>query len=122
MSLMSDRLERRRHERAEVTGNVQLRFGSRAAEARLVDLSVSGLSCLTDAGSAPPDGATGQVTLHLADQDHTMSASVARRFTADDGERIGLQFVDTAPSVVRSIEEFLATLLDAGHTDAEPIN
>jgi methyl-accepting chemotaxis protein len=118
MSLMSDRLERRRHERVEVSGNVKLSFGARQSEGRLVDLSVSGLSYVTDAAGAPTMGARGSVTLNLGDQEHTVPASVARRFTADDGERIGLQFVDTTPSAAQSIEVFIAMLLDSEAADA----
>jgi methyl-accepting chemotaxis protein len=121
MSLMSDRLERRHHERAEVSGNVNLRFGTRATEGRLIDLSVSGLSCVTDAASAPADGAQVEVTVRLAEQEHAVSAMVARRFPSDDGERIGLQFVDPATAFVRAIENVLAGLLDAGPgSDASP--
>jgi methyl-accepting chemotaxis protein len=117
MSLMSDRLERRRHERVEVSGNVKLSFGARESEGRLVDLSVSGLSYVTKEADAPSMGARGTVTLNLGDQEQIVPAVVARRFTADDGERIGLQFVDTNPPVAQSIEAFIAMLLDSEAAD-----
>jgi len=116
MSQLSEKLERRRHERVEVSGGVELRFGGATINARMHDLSSSGLMCITDAAAAPQEGARVEVTLNVGEQQHVVQAVVMRRFTADNGERLGLEFVDVAAGVVQSIENFLAVLL---HSDDE---
>jgi methyl-accepting chemotaxis protein len=117
MARLSDRLERRSHERVEVSGAVQLRFGATTIEARLHDLSVGGILCETEAGVSPGVGTQGEVSLHVGDQQQTIAAVVMRRYATDDSERLGLGFVGVQPATVQAIEAFLAGLL----TDDDPV-
>jgi methyl-accepting chemotaxis protein len=114
MSQLSDTLERRRHERADVAGHVELKFGGATIGGGMHDLSSSGLMCVIDATGAPREGHPVSVTLNVGEQRYEVQTVVKRRFTADDGERLGLEFVDIDAGLARSIEAFLATLL---HSD-----
>jgi methyl-accepting chemotaxis protein len=119
MAQLADRLERRSHERVEVSGGVQLRFGGTTVEARLHDLSVGGLLCETDAGAGvlPDVGTRAEVSLNVGDHQQTIAAVVMRRYAADESERLGLGFVGIQPPMVQAIEAFLAGLL----SDDDPV-
>jgi methyl-accepting chemotaxis protein len=116
MSQLSETLERRRHDRVEVTGNVELNFGGATISGRMHDLSSSGLMGVLDAAGAPQEGARVEVRLNVGEQQHVVQSLVKRRFTAADGERLGLEFVDVDASLAQSIEGFLAALLHSDET------
>ena len=114
MSALATQLERRQHDRVSTTGRVQLRFGGQTIEARMHDLSVSGLLCAADPASPlPAEGDSVEVVLSLGtgQQEHTLQAQVARRFSGSDGAQLGLDFTQLTPKVGQAIDEFLAGLL-----------
>jgi len=70
--------------------------------------------CATAAGAAPPVGSEVQLTLSISAQQCEVSAKVARRIPADDGEYVGLEFVKVTPDFTRSVAEYLRTVLHDG--------
>ena len=114
MSALASQLERRQHDRVSLTGSVQVRFDGRTIDARLHDLSVSGLLCLAgpEAAPLPAERSPVEVVLRLGEERYPLTAVVARRLRGADGEHLGLEFAPLELRVSQAIREFIAGLLN----------
>jgi methyl-accepting chemotaxis protein len=121
MSQITDKLERRRHERVGVTGGCAVRFGGQSFEARLLDLSISGMQIAMEAPANVGEKAGIEIDLTVGGKRHTVRGTIVRRFVAGDEqgdrtERFGIQFTEPSLDVVADIERVLADLLDHKET------
>jgi methyl-accepting chemotaxis protein len=123
MSMLTDKLERRREERVDVNGTGVVRAGSSSWPVGLLDLSPGGVLCVTDPNttkSSPPPEQDSPVGIEMQLGSHSLavSATINRRSVEDDGVHLGLEFKDQGPGVVGPINAFLAAVL----TERDPLS
>jgi methyl-accepting chemotaxis protein len=111
LAQVTDRLERRRHSRAAVEGQVALQLGGERVEADLLDLSVSGLRCGFRDGRRPPAGTDLDLTLSLGGEELTVHGRAVRHIDAEDSDELGVEFVEPDPHRVARIGDYLRALL-----------
>ncbi|MER7005320.1 methyl-accepting chemotaxis protein [Dactylosporangium sp. NPDC000555] len=113
LSQVTDRLERRRHDRAAVVGTMTVRAGEDSHTVEMLDLSASGVRCAAPPGWHPSPGAPVELTLDLGDQRTSARGRVVRILDGDDGEEIGMEFLRLDPAAEAGIEAYLEHLLGA---------
>ncbi len=117
MSSLTERLERRQHERVAISGQVRLHADGRTVPADLTDLSEGGMRCVLvcrageDGGlDRPVDGRT--LDLELLFDEHVARARAEVTHHSRQGEQVqlGLQFLDPSAQLLSRIREQLAGL------------
>jgi methyl-accepting chemotaxis protein len=119
MATLTDRLERREHERVPAMGDVNLLVNGRWLAARLADVSKGGLRCIVQAAAAPGTGDVIDVEIQLGDGPLTLPARVVRRLVAQADAQLGLAFDAPPPALARRLASYVDTLtpaLPAGST------
>ncbi|MGI5184676.1 methyl-accepting chemotaxis protein [Dactylosporangium sp. CA-152071] len=111
LAQVTDRLERRRHNRAAVEGTVLLGHGTMQAEADLLDLSVSGLRCAAKSGWRPPLESVVDLTLTLGTERLRLQGRAVRHLDTDTAGEVGIEFVKPPPQTVATIARYITTLL-----------
>ncbi|MFF5227911.1 methyl-accepting chemotaxis protein [Dactylosporangium sp. NPDC000521] len=111
LAQVTDRLERRRHNRAAVEGTVMLSQGPTRAEADLLDLSVSGLRCAAKSGWRPPLESVVDLTLTLGTEQLHLQGRAVRHLDTDTAGEVGIEFVKPPPQTVTTIARYITTLL-----------
>jgi methyl-accepting chemotaxis protein len=106
MSELTERLERRHHDRIAASGPLVLRLSGRPAPhpARLIDLSRGGLRCAVDTDLQVSTGDAVEVELKLDDSTVKVHARVMH---LGRGE-VGLQFLAPDPTVAARIDSYMA--------------
>jgi methyl-accepting chemotaxis protein len=102
MATLTDKLERRQHERAGTTGAVSLRSGGQSYDAQLLDLSVAGARVV--AASSIPLRASVEVelTMDLEGTSVSVPARIVYREQDSEWTRIGLSFLAPASGVLQA--------------------
>lgn len=111
LAQVTDRLERRRHNRAAVEGTVLLTQGTLQAEADLLDLSISGLRCAAKSGWRPELETVVDLTLLLGAERLKLQGRAVRHLETDTAGEVGIEFVQPPPAVVATIGRYITTLL-----------
>jgi methyl-accepting chemotaxis protein len=109
MSRVSERLERRRHERVRAIGDVDLVCHGRTYEAQLADISESGMRCRLDEDGGPSDGELADVTVTLPDGPLRLLTQVVRAAGADFDGQCGLEFRGVDDAVTARLRAYVAT-------------
>jgi methyl-accepting chemotaxis protein len=125
MSQLTDRLERRRHQRVLAEGLAVFRVGGRPLTGQLLDLSRGGLLCVLEEPTGLGVGAVVDLELHLGDRRLSARGRVIRRETDESGagEQVGLEFEGLDQGAGTSIDAYLSELLgpgEAGSAAGEP--
>jgi methyl-accepting chemotaxis protein len=110
MSQITDRMERRRHERLPTSGTARLRSGGREYDAGMLDLSEGGMLCVTDTQPAPQAGAELTAELCLDGTKQVVNARVARSTAGNDGHQLGLEFIGVTGAAAVAIKDYLKRL------------
>jgi len=114
MSSVTDRLERRAHERIAVDGTATLRRGDASGTATLLDVSEGGLRCILDEMPGVHEGSSVDVELSFGSRREVLQAVVVREVPVDQGRELGLEFRDPGEHGRQVVREFVrATLGDA---------
>jgi methyl-accepting chemotaxis protein len=111
LAQVTDRLERRRHNRAAVEGTVTLSQGGQDAEADLLDLSISGLRCAAKSGWRPALESVVDVTLTLGPEPLQLQGRAVRHLDTDTAGEVGIAFVQPPAQTVATIGRYITTLL-----------
>jgi methyl-accepting chemotaxis protein len=113
MSQVTDRLERRHHERVAVNGTVVVSGGGgRSYEASLLDLSSSGIRCTTDPAWHLNPGIPVQLALNLGDERVSLQGRTVRRIPDEDGDdQLGVEFQNLTPEMLARINSYLHQLV-----------
>jgi methyl-accepting chemotaxis protein len=114
MAQLSEKLERRAHERVPAFGAVELHIGDRMVEAGLADISPGGLRCRVPGGMALPEGSRVMVRVELHDGYADLPAQVVRFQSFGDHAQVGLEFVDLPPSSATRLAVYTAELAPDG--------
>ncbi|BAL90805.1 putative methyl-accepting chemotaxis protein [Actinoplanes missouriensis 431] len=109
LSDVAERLERRKHDRLPVRGQVLLTTSGRTITAEAVDLSADGVGCTTPAGSPFTVGDEARAEFAFDGLRGAAEARVARRVVRGDGAvELGLEFLDAPDDLRAAIEDYLA--------------
>ncbi|GAA3218223.1 hypothetical protein GCM10010532_046770 [Dactylosporangium siamense] len=111
LAQVTDRLERRRHNRAAVEGTVLLSQGAQQAEADLLDLSISGLRCAAKSGWRPALETVLDLTLLLGGERIPLQGRAVRHLDTDTAGEVGIEFVKPTAETVTTIGRYITTLL-----------
>ncbi|MET7420256.1 methyl-accepting chemotaxis protein [Dactylosporangium sp. NPDC005555] len=111
LAQVTDRLERRRHNRAAVEGTVVLTQGTMHAEADLLDLSISGMRCAAKSGWRPALGSVLDLTLGLGGQRLQLKGRAVRHLDTDTAGEVGIEFVKPPAPVVAVVGRYITALL-----------
>ena len=111
LAQVTDRLERRRHNRAAVEGAVLLVQGPVRVEADLLDLSISGLRCASKSGWRPDLETVVDLTLLLGDERLQIQGRAVRHLDTDTAGEVGIEFARPSPDMVTTIDRYITTLV-----------
>ncbi|MFI5912136.1 methyl-accepting chemotaxis protein [Dactylosporangium sp. NPDC051541] len=114
LSQVTERLERRRHDRVTVEDRVTVRSGADEHAVNMLDLSVSGVRCTTGPGWHPRPGDDLEITMRLGDRPLTVRGRVVRLIDGDEGEEAGIEFAGLSAVAAGTIEAFLDDLIGGG--------
>jgi methyl-accepting chemotaxis protein len=111
MSSLTDRLERRRHQRAAITGTAQLDVAGTAVTVRLQDIGLGGLrGTLADTGSATaallPLGCAVRVRTTLGDVPLDLPATITDHDRTVSPPVVGVEFQDLSEQVRDVIDRY----------------
>jgi methyl-accepting chemotaxis protein len=120
LAQVTDRLERRRSNRAAVAGAVLVQHGARRIEADLLDLSVTGLRFGARPGERPPVGTDVELTLRLGRDEPALRGRVVRHIDGEEAEEAGVAFLDPTPQLRARIGEYIAALLAPAPAGSAP--
>jgi methyl-accepting chemotaxis protein len=118
MASLTDKLERRQHERVPVVGDVQLIWRGARLEAELADIGEGGVRCVVPAAGSPGEGDVLQAEIHLKDGSVTVDAQVMRLISNGEDSQLGLQFRTLSPDVQRRITAYVQDLTPAFRSPA----
>jgi methyl-accepting chemotaxis protein len=110
MAQLTEKLERRIHERVPTVGDVHLWFGGRETLASLADISAGGVRCRVPADVAPASGAVVEVEILLPGGPETLAAHVVRSAPHREGVQLGIEFMDVPPIVTQRLNDYVAGL------------
>jgi methyl-accepting chemotaxis protein len=118
MASLTEKLERRRHERIPTVGDVLLHFRGNEIEARMADVSQGGIRCTIPALGAPVVTDVLDAEITLPDGLLEVIAQVVRVITVDDDAQIGLEFQTLAPTAARRLNDYVSGLSPLFRTTA----
>jgi methyl-accepting chemotaxis protein len=114
MSRLTDKLERRRDERAVVSGTVSVRARGRTTDASLINLSVAGMLCAASEQSTLRTGEPVEIDLNVGTESDTVTARIVRVANRAHGEqRYAMQFENVPPLANMHIRSYVDRALDA---------
>ncbi len=111
MSRLTERLERRRHDRVTVTAKAPVSAGNAQYVATLFDLSQSGLRCSRDKQVPLSVGSQVDVEVPLGERTERLGARVVREIEGEDGPELGLEFVGMSEAAAARLRDHIADLL-----------
>ncbi|GAA3305313.1 methyl-accepting chemotaxis protein [Dactylosporangium vinaceum] len=114
LSQVTERLERRQHDRVSVEERMTVRSGASEHAVNMLDLSASGVRASTVPAWQPRPGDDLELTMQLGGRPVTVRGRVVRMIDGADGPEAGISFDGVGAAARDSIEAFLHDLLDAG--------
>jgi methyl-accepting chemotaxis protein len=110
MTILTERLDRRSHRRAPITGTVHLHLNGQHLTATLRDISEGGLQCHTQHHNTITTGHTGTATFTLNTTTTTLNVRVATSHTHPDHHTHGLEFDTPPPHTTTAIREYVGSV------------